>query len=248
VSPFSAAVLFSGVVLEVCLAASLLWDGRWRRYPWFSLCVAWFVARTFALFRFPPSQYPNFYWTTDAADVLIRFLVVWEFARRMFSRTSLVKVFFSRSFVVVVAALLTFGVSTVWSYQTYARSHSVRTAMERSSSFTQAFLTLGLLLAARYYAVPLGRQLWAIALAFGAWASLTTLNNAMIDLEHAFLPYWQIVRPLSFVALVGAWTWALWREAPDYDVAKYPLQQSDLSIWTEQWNQTQSAIRRAKSS
>jgi hypothetical protein len=249
---FSAAVLCSGVGLEVCLIGCLLLKGLWRRYPWFSFFVVWFVVRTLVLllvlFRFPPSMYPSFYWTTDTIDVLLRFFVVVELVRHLFPSGSLFKVVFSRGFAVVVAALLMFAVSTLWSYQAYARSHSMRTAMERSSSFTQAVMTLGLLVAAHYYGIPLGRQLRAIAIAFGAWASIATANNAMIDLEHSFLPYWQIVRPLSFVVLVGAWTWALWREAPEFDLTEYPVRVPELSVWTEHWNRTQSAARGGKPS
>lgn len=193
-------------------------------------------------------EYPNFYWATDALDVLLRFLVVWELVRHVFPKLSLFKALFSQSFSVVVSVLLAFAVSTLWSYQAYGRSHSLRTAMERSSSFTQAVMTLGLLLAVRYYGISLGRQLHSIALAFGAWASIATANNAMVDLEHSFLPYWQIVRPLSFVVLVGVWTWALWMEAPDSDVAESLASESDLSGWTEHWNRTQSALRRVKPS
>jgi hypothetical protein len=188
------------------------------------------------------------YWTTDVVDVFVRFLVVWELLRHLFPKGSSLIVLFSRGFAVVIAALLMLAISTFWSYQTYASSHSVRAAMERSSSFTQAVMTLGLLLAARYYRIPLGRQLATIAVAFGAWASIATANNAMIDLERSFLPYWQIVRPLSFVVLIGTWTWALWKEAPEASGAEYPVQAPELAAWTAHWNRTQSSWRRVKPS
>lgn len=245
---FSVAVLILGVALEVCLVGCLLWKGLWRRYPYFSFCVICFVVRTLLFFIVPPSLYANVYWATDTIDVFLRFLVVWELFRHIFPEGSALTVVFSRGFAAVVAAVLMLAVSTFWSYQTYATSHSVRAALERSASFTQAVMTLGLLLAARYYGIPLGRQLRAIAIAFGAWASIATANNAIIDLERSFLPYWQIVRPLSFVALIGAWTWALWKEAPEPGVAEHPVQVSELSTWTENWNRTQSSLRRVKPS
>ena len=147
----------------------------------------------------------------------------------------------------VVAVLLMLAVSTFWSYQTYVRSHSAQLAMERSFSFTQAVMTLGLLLAARYYGIALGRQILIIAIAFGAWASIGTANNAVIDLERSFLPYWQILRPLSFVALTGTWTWAVWMGVPAVRVAD-PARVTELSAWTESWNRTQSSLRRVKPS
>jgi hypothetical protein len=60
------------------------------------------------------------------------------------------------------------------------------TAMERSSSFTQATMTLGLLAAAHYYGIPIAQHLRAIALTFCSWSSITTANNAMMDLGHSF--------------------------------------------------------------
>ena len=247
-SLLSAAILLSVVILEVCLVGRLLWKRLWHRYPCFSLCVAWSLARTLLFFVIPPSQYASVYWTTDAMDVFVRFLVVWELVRHIFPKRSSLTVLFSRGFAVVVAALLMLVISTFWSYQTYATSHSMRAAMDRSSSFTQAVMTLGLLLAARYYGIPLGRQIRAIAIAFGAWASISTANNAIIDLEHSFLPYWQIVRPLSFVALLGAWNWALWKEAPEPRVAQHPVLVPELSAWAEGWNRAQSSLRRVKPS
>jgi hypothetical protein len=246
VSVFSAAILFSGVALEVCLVGLLLWKGLWRRYACFSFCAAWFLFRTLLFFIIPPSQYANVYWTTDAIDVLVRFLVIVELVHHMFPKGSSLTVLFSRGLSVVAAAMLMLAVTTFWSYQTYVASHSMRAAMERSASFTQAVMTLGLLLAVRYYDIPLGQQLRAIAFAFGVWASIATANNAVIDLEHAFLPYWQIVRPLSFVALIGTWNWALWRLSPDPQVAGYAVQMAELGAWTEHWNSTQSALRRIK--
>jgi len=140
------------------------------------------------------------------------------------------------------------AVGAFWSYQTYSRAHSVWAALERSSNFTQAVMTLGLLLAARYYGIPLGRQLRSIAVAFGAWASISTANNAMIDLFRSFLPYWQILHSLSFVALISTWTWALWMLAPEPRVADRPVPAAELSTWTENWNRTQSSLRRVKPS
>jgi len=181
-------------------------------------------------------------------DVVLRFLVVWEVFRHIFPKGSALNVIFFRGFAMVVAALLMLAVGTFWSYQTYARAHSVWAVLERSSNFTQAAMTLGLLLAARYYGVPLGRQLRGIAIAFGAWASIATANNAVVDLLGSFLPYWQIVRPLSFVALIGTWTWALWKLSPEPRIAQHSVQPSELSTWTESWNRTQSSLRRVKPS
>ena len=247
-SVFAAVILCVGLVLEVCLIAVLLWKGLWRCYPYFSFLVLFIVVRSLLWFIFPLSEYADFYWKTDMVDVVLRFLVVWEVFRHIFPRSSALNVLFSRGFAVVIAGLVMLAVGTVWSYHTYSSTRSVATALERSFSFTQAVLILGLLLAARSYGLPLGRHLHGISVAFGVWASLSTANNAMYDLMHSFLPYWQLLRPLSFVALLAVWTWALWKGSPISFIADQPVPAAALDTWTENWNRTQTSLRKVKPS
>ena len=107
---------------------------------------------------------------------------------------------------------------------------------------------------ARYYGVQLGRNLWGIAVAFGAYASVMTMNNAMVDLGHWFVPYWRLLSPLSFVAMLGMWTWAVWVYAPnpafavEQEAEQLSDQLSDMGQWTESWNQTVATARRVKHS
>lgn len=247
-SGFAAAILYLGILLQVCLVGRLLFSHLWHRYPWFSACVVWSLARTLLFFVTPSSLYTTVYWTTNVADVFVRFLVVWELVRHLFPNRSSLIVWIPRGFAFVVGTLAILLVSTFWSYQAYASSHSVLIAMERSASFAQAVMTLGLLLAARYHGISLSRTLRTIALAFGAWTSIAMVNNAMIDLGHMFIPYWQIVRPLSFVVLIATWTWALWMKTADATTPEYAVTASDLAAWAENWNQTQSSWRRIKPS
>jgi hypothetical protein len=198
------------------------------------------------LFGFPPSVYQAFYWRTNAIDVALRFLVVWEVFRHVFPRGSALNTLLSKGFAVFAAMLVTFALGTFWSYWIYAESQSLWAALERSFGFAQAVMTLGILLAARMYGLPVGRRIRVIAIAFGAWASISTANNAMIDLVRSFFPYWQVVRPLSFVVMLGAWTWAVWKDAavPQPAVVEQPVRAEELRVWTEEWNRTLSSVRR----
>jgi hypothetical protein len=245
-SSFSATVLFLGLALEVCLGCILVRKQLWRTYPFLSVFVCCFIARTLLLFVFPPNRHPVFYWASDALDVLLRFLVVCEVFRQIFPKGRAISIFYSKGLIMIITTLLMLLVGMFWSYQAYSNSRSIGTALERSSSFLQATMTLGLLLASRYYGLRLGQQLHSIAIAFGAWASIATVNNALFDLEHSFLPYWQILRPLSFVVLIGAWTWALWIEAPEARGvdASYV---TEFNIWNEKWNRMRVSLRRITS-
>jgi hypothetical protein len=120
--------------------------------------------------------------------------------------------------------------------------------LDRSFGFAQSVLILSILLTAKSYDIPLNRNLWGIAVGFGAWISLSTLDNAVIDLTHSFYPYHQFLRPLSFIGLLGAWTWALWEASPIPSIAERPVPKAELDTWTEHWNRTQSSWRSVKPS
>jgi len=114
-------------------------------------------------------------------------------------------------------------------------------ALDRSFGFVEALMILGTLVVARYYGVKCGRNIRGIALAFGAWASISTANNAMIDLANSFVPLFYYLRPLSFVIMLVVWIWALWVYEPNP-----PIRESEaveLNRWTEDWNRTISTAR-----
>ena len=242
-------VLSLGIVLEVCLLSCLLRRGEWKVYPYFFSFALWMVVRSISFFpaqRLSATAYRNFYWGSDTVDIVLRFLIVWEVFRHVFPKDSGLHNLAAKGFKAVAITVTAFAVGAFWSYETYTHFHSVYPALERVFGFAQAVLILSILAAARYYELPLGRNISGIALAFGAWASMSTANNAMIDLRHSFLPYWQLLRPLSFVAMLGMWTWAMWSYAPnpriEVDPAADPI--ANLSQWTDGWEQATSTVRR----
>jgi hypothetical protein len=148
-----------------------------------------------------------------------------------------------------VFGLFIFSVGTlsaVWSYKAHATFHALYPALDRSFGLAQSAFILGILVIAKSYGIQLGRNLWGIAVGFGAWISLSTLNNALIDLTHSFYPILQFIRPLSFVGLLGSWMWALWEVSPIPQVADVPVTTAELDAWTENWNRTQSSWKRVK--
>jgi hypothetical protein len=241
---------FTGVVLQMILLWRLSRGRMWHIYGGFSLFALWLLLRSLALYAaqalMSPAGYRAIYWQTDIIDLILRFLIVWEVFRHTFPRASGLHKIVSKGFSCAAFGLVIFSVGTVWSYEAYSRFHSVYPVIERSFGFAQAVMILGLLLTARYYGVQLGRNVWGIAVAFGAWSSLSTANNAMIDLRHSFLPYWQLLLPLSCVAMFAVWVWAVWVYAPNPAIPTQdvPDLSPDLDRWTEDWEQANSAVRR----
>lgn len=241
---------FTGVALQMVLLWRLSRGKMWRTYGAFSIFVLWILVRSLTLYLaygFTSSGvYRAIYWQTDVADLLLRFLLIWEVFRHTFPKGSGLHTIVSKGFTFAAFGLVTFSLGAVWSYEDYSRFHSVYLAIERSFDFAQAVMMLGLLLTARYYGLQLGRNIWGIAVAFGAWSSLSTVNNALIDLRHSFLPYWQLLLPLSSTAMFAVWTWAVWVYAPNpvETVSDAPGLSSDLNRWTEDWNQANATVRR----
>ena len=183
---------------------------------------------------------------TEAAGLPLNFLVVWEVFRQTFPKGSSLRRLASKGFILAGFALTVFLIDAFWGFKAYTVFNSVYLALERSFGFARAVLTMGLLLVARYYEVPLGRNVWGMAVGFGTWASILTANNALFDLDHSFIPFWRIVSPLSSMAMFGIWIWAVWSYAPNpvLETVDAAAMDSNLQAWAENWDDTVSAARR----
>jgi len=173
--------------------------------------------------------------------VILRFLVVWEVFRQTFPKSSRLNRSLSKGLGIIAFVLLLFACATFWSYQNYTAFRSIHLALDRSFGFVQALMILGTLVTARYYGVKCGRNIRGIALAFGAWVSISTATNAMADLDSSFLSYWYYLRPLSFVVMIGVWIWALWVYDPNPPIKE--SESVELRQWTEDWNRAISTAR-----
>ncbi len=237
-------VMFAcGVLLE----ALVLWRGwracLWRRYPFFYVYLGFILVRSiglFALLQLQFSAYAMIYWLSDAVAALLWFFVTWEVFRQTFAFAPAVRRLVGEMMIFLLLALAVVffsGAKAVGSFPD----------LERKFSFVQATLLLTTLLMARYYAVPLGRNIWGMALGFGAYVSISVMNFAMFDLLESFVPYWRHIRPLSFIGMLGVWTWALWSYAPNPRPATAALEvyERSLAHWAQAWSELRTALRKA---
>jgi hypothetical protein len=249
-------ILFSGVALEITLAWRLAKERLWREYPLFALFLAFVIAQGgvgFAVLRYAPSAYPVWYSRTGVAHVLLRFGLVWEIFRHTFPKESPLRQMLSKKTLVELLAIITLAtcmlsaVGMLWVIQTYGRSHSMFLAMERSFGFVQAALILAILATARYYHLSLGRNLWGIAVALGAFCSLSTAASAITDFARStFFPLWYFLSPIGFVAMLAVWTWAMWGYAPNPapDAGALIDPAGDFGRWSEDWGRAVSTVRK----
>ena len=217
----SLAIFVAGTMLQICVLWVLARNALWRRCPFFSIYAVLNSLESFILLaaylRFRPF-YSTLYWHFNTVDVVLRFLVVWEVFHQTFPKGAGLNRSLSKGLAIVAFFLLVFACgATFWSYQhqNYISVRSIGLAMDSSFGSVQAVMILGTLLMARYYGVKYSRNVRGIALAFGGWLSILTAGSAMVELTNSFLPYWYYLRPLSFVAMVVAWIWALWIYEPN---------------------------------
>lgn len=242
--------MYSGAALEALLVWRLVKGGMVRRYVYFSIYVAYVVIQNivlFGVFHLAPGHYAAWYWGSGAVHMCLRFLIVWEVFRQTFPKASPLHRMVSRQATLGAIALISVSTGMLWAIQTYSKSHSVNLAMERSFGFVQAVLILAILTLARYYHLPIGRNIWGIAVAFGMYSSLSTAVSAIMDLMRtSFFPYWYFLSPFSFVAMLGMWTWAVWTYAPNpiptVDEIVDPA--GDAGRWANNWGRAVSTTRK----
>jgi len=191
-------------------------------------------------------SFRDLFWQSESIIMALRFLVIWEVYRHTFPKGIAWTGSASKGFLIAGAGFLIMPIVIFWSFESYNTSFSFYLALERGFGYAQAVLVLAILFAARYCGIELGRNLWGIAVAFGTQLSISTANDAMIDLRHSYLPYWQILSPVAFIAMLSVWIWAVWVYAPNPPIAMVTTadQIPELGLWEENWNRTISTVRR----
>ncbi len=238
-------VIFAlGLLLEVLI----LWRGirarLWRHYPFFYVYLGFVFVRSVPLFvlgELQFSAYPITYWLSNAVSDLLRFFVVWEVFRQAFVSSPVV-----RRVVGQVLMILLTGLTAVL-FVGSKNPGLFFADLERKTGLAQAALLAATVLLARYYSLSLGRNIWGLALGFGVYLSVSIMNFSMLELTKSFFPYWRFIRPLSFIGMLGVWTWALWSYAPNPRPATAALELSERSLvhWGRAWSEVRAAVRKA---
>jgi len=240
----------AGFALEVSLLCRLLQQRMVTRYRFlFTYLLFTVLAMDLTLYpvrRLLPGIYPFLYWELEMVCLLFRFFVVWEIYRHTFPRGSLLRHIPSQGWGALCFWIVLFSLSALCWSRAYASFHSVLLALECSIGFLQAVLVLAEMLVAKLYGFPMGRNIWGMAVGFGAYVSMNILNLALLDLAPWTLRYFSGIVPASFAVMLAIWTWALWTYAPNPSPAPAPAEGSaaEMAQWTEQWSRAHSAVRK----
>jgi hypothetical protein len=236
-----------GLLLEFVLLWRIQRERMWRRYPFFAIYVCYVACRTvilFLLFHLHEATYAAAYWTSELVALALWFFITWEVFRRAFPHALGIRRMVG--VVLLIVCLLVLCLAGYARGDKTARVSSVLSDLERYASLFQTIVLLLILSAAQYYRVRLGRNIWGTAVGFGIFVSFSAANFSAFQLWLFFLPFWQLLRPLSFVIMLAIWTWALWRYAPNPPVPEQ-LRGRDLRLvlWHRDWARLLSTLRKA---
>lgn len=251
-SPLSLAIFLLSISFEIVLIWRFGQNGLWKSYGWLLAYLAYTLLvmdfGSFVVYHFFPGFYPNWYWNSESLSMGLRFCVLWEIFRHTFSEASSLNKLVSRALAAGSSIPILLSFLAFWSllfYISHDRLHYLYPALERSFGLVQAFLLAGIMAAAQYYRVRLGRNMWGLALGFGAFVSISTVIFSLVNLTGSFAPYMQVLSPLSFVSMLAIWTWSLWVYAPNPSFAINTTRAENAAVrWWGAWAHMLTVIKR----
>lgn len=244
-------IFVTSLLLQLGLVFRLIVNKCWRKYFWPFLYVCYTLVIMnlvlFAILKFRPDLYKGSYWQCESISIGLRFFVIWDVFRQTFRTVPTVYRTVSKGLAVLALIPMALSLSSLLTLGSYGRFIHAYFAVERSFDFVQGFLLLSMLAAARYYGLRLGRNVWGVAVGFGAYLSVSTMIFSMFDLGVSIEPFMQVLSPLSFVAMLAVWTWALWVYAPNPEIAVDKIRAQKATIrWWEAWGQMLNVINLIK--
>lgn len=206
----------------ILLEALLLWRFAryrlWNHYPHLTLFIVFDLLSNMVLFpvRHQPEWFAEAYWRIASISLFLRFLVDWEFFRGVFPRRSALRHIAWKTLlaaeVIGVPAFLALSWSQAFSLYLVYRHLAI--VIDQYFCLTQAILLLIPASVALYYRVPLGRNLRGLCVGFGIFVLVRSVDFASLQAFHGFTPYWRLLTPATFIAMIAIWLWAFWDYAP----------------------------------
>lgn len=218
-----------GTCLQASILARAIQTRTYRHYGFFYAATAWALLESLFIIYLttlkPLYALPAYHWVGTISP-LVGFLVAWEVYRQIFSGFPHLRRRVGQ--VISLALLLLVGASFAADFAARPLHRFPLLATEWQCRLAQgAFLVLSLMLA-RYYCIPIGRNVLGMAVGFGLFVSVAVANFALRGQFGSDYPFLGYVYTLSSLACYGIWSWSLWDYAPN------PKPQPELSLRAEQ--------------
>lgn len=216
---FSVAVSVTGICLQGLLVWRLSKNRLWQHYPYLSIFVLYSFARDVVMtpmYLRASSSYGAAFWATALVYLFLQFFLDWEFFRGVFPQRSPMHDIAWKALVFVGLCAFPPILLLSWSQMSSLPPHFTHLSpiVTQYMTLWQVLILLAPLAIARYYGVTLGRNMRGLALGFGIYACIASMNFAAIQGLHSVAPYSPFVGPLSFMAMIVILLWAFWVYAP----------------------------------
>lgn len=241
----------SAVFLECLLVWRLLKHRLWSFYPHVTLFVIYNLLADVILFPiiwYKPDWFAVTYWRLETVTLSLQFLVNWAFFRRVFPRRSTLhdiawKVLLTVELGALPAILVLSWRQALSLHHLYLHLPPV---VEQYCCLAQAILLLTPAAVARYYRLPLGRNLRGLCLGFGIYLLVRSVNFASLQAFREFIPYWRLLTPMTFITMMAIWLWAFWEYAPSPEHEGIDETQYSpwITEWQHLWDKTMTLLRR----
>ena len=195
------------------------------------------------------NAYALTYWLLETVSLFLRFLVIWEIYRHTFRRHGEANRASSMGWGGLGLAAVLVAVSGFTWMRAYRGFHSLLLALVCTAGIVQAVLVLAALSAAKVRGLAIGRNIWGLAIGFGAYVSIDVLNFALVDLNGLLLRFIRTIAPVSYIGMLVVWTWALWNYAPGPERkpgAEWEREKV-MGEWAQRWERTRGEVRKVVS-
>jgi hypothetical protein len=228
-----------GCALQILLWWRAFHARTWLAYPLFYGYLAYTSISSFALAL--PLSYPVYakmYWWVYFVAAILRFGIVAEAYRYTFPSDSPTR---RRASLLVLSAALLLLIVVLLS----ASGIATFPDMLRTLGCSVAALMLTIIGIARYYQIPIGRNVWGMTTGLLVFTGSELVYLSALDLFPRLWPLWRSVHPLAFNFMLMVWTVGLWRYYPNPRLLPPSKQfaQELLHVWEHQWAQVSHVVR-----
>lgn len=166
------------------------------------------------IYYFQPGSYANAYWFRFMITLVAEFAVLAEIADHIFRPYSMIRQL-GRFLVVSICGVFFFSYILPSLMQSCSYSITMLDFVKRAS-LTKAVIIIALLVAARHYRLPLGRNISGMMLGFSLFLAVNVADFTLAEELGAKLysRTFGIVGPVSWILCTLVWVVALWRYEP----------------------------------
>ena len=160
-----------------------------------------------------PAAYPGIFWYHFMITLVVEFAVLVEISDHIFNPYPAVR-HLGRLLAICISAIFLFYI--VPSLTGHESSSSTILDFVKRTAVTKTAIIISLLAAARYYRLPLGKNVGGLMIGFCAYLAINVANFACAEKYGRALygDIFGVVGPLSCHVALLIWTVAMWRYEP----------------------------------